>query len=63
MNIGCTDGYEQKKEPKTDEQLYDEWTEKYGKDAADTIKKTVDDNVAIYEYLKGYAIPLPAQKE
>ena len=48
----------QKKQPKTDEQLYNEWVEKYGKEAADMIKQTVDDNVATYEYLKQYAIKL-----
>lgn len=39
--------------------MYDEWTEKYGKEAADLIKQTVDENVATYEYLKQWAIPLP----
>lgn len=36
--------------------MYSEWTEKYGKEAADVIKKTVDDNVATYEYLKQFAM-------
>jgi len=45
-----------KKATKSDEQLYEEWTEKYGKEAADLIKKTVDDNVADYEYLKQFAV-------
>lgn len=48
----------QKKTPKSDEQLYNEWVEKYGKEAADMIKQTVDDNVATYEYLKQFAIKL-----
>lgn len=39
--------------------MYEEWVEKYGKQAADMIKQTVDDNVATYEYLKKWAIPLP----
>lgn len=49
----------QKKTPKTDEQLHAEWIEKYGKEAGDMIKQTVDENVATYEYLKKWAIPLP----
>lgn len=53
---------QQKKTPKTDEQLYVEWTEKYGKESADVIKQTVADNVETYEYLKKFAIPLPAEK-
>jgi len=43
---------------KSDEQMYAEWVEKYGQEAADVIKKTVDDNVADYEYLKQFAIKL-----
>lgn len=46
----------QKKAPKSDEQLYAEWSEKFGKKAADVIQQTVRDNVADYEYLKQYAI-------
>ncbi|KAK5166714.1 uncharacterized protein LTR77_008258 [Saxophila tyrrhenica] len=42
--------------PKSDEQLYSEWVEKYGQEAADMIKQTVKDNVETYEYLKQYAI-------
>ena len=49
----------QKHAPKSDEQLYREWIDKYGQGAADIIKKTVDDNVADYEYLKQYAIQIP----
>jgi len=48
----------QKKQPKTDEEMFAEWVEKYGKEAAKTIKQTVDDNVETYEYLKQYAIKL-----
>ncbi|KAK3117861.1 hypothetical protein LTR53_000411 [Teratosphaeriaceae sp. CCFEE 6253] len=47
-----------KKQPKTDEELYAEWAEKYGEEAAKTIKQTVDDNVGTYEYLKQYAIKI-----
>lgn len=36
--------------------MHAEWVEKYGKDAADMIKKCVADNVETYEYLKQYAI-------
>jgi len=39
--------------------MHKEWVEKYGKEGADLIKKTVDDNVATYEYLKQYAIKTP----
>jgi hypothetical protein len=46
----------QKKAPKSDEQLFKEWTEKYGEEAAKVIKKTVEDNVQHYEYLKQFAI-------
>nr|POF18045.1 hypothetical protein CFP56_13456 [Quercus suber] len=42
--------------PKSDEEIYAGWVEKYGQEAADMIKQTVDDNVADYEYLKQYAI-------
>ncbi|TKA71263.1 hypothetical protein B0A55_07338 [Friedmanniomyces simplex] len=41
-----------KKQPKTDEEMYAEWVEKYGEVAAKTIKQTVDDNIGTYEYLK-----------
>lgn len=46
----------QKKAPKTDEQLMQEWTEKYGAEGAKVIKQTVDENVEHYEYLKQFAI-------
>jgi len=45
-----------KKTPKSDDELYAEWVEKYGQEAADMIKQTVADNVETYEYLKQYAI-------
>ncbi|KAL1592392.1 helicase [Paraconiothyrium brasiliense] len=45
-----------KKAPKTDEQLYAEWTEKYGEKAATWIRDTVKKNEADYEYLKQFAI-------
>jgi len=44
------------KHTKSDEQVYEEWTKKYGKEGADLIKKTVDENVEHYEYLKQFAI-------
>lgn len=45
-----------KKIPKSDEQLYKEWTETYGEKAAGVIRDTVAANVADYEYLKQFAI-------
>ena len=36
--------------------MYVEWVGSYGQEAADVIKKCVDDNVDTYEYLKRYAI-------
>ena len=48
----------QKKQPKSDEQLYADWTEKYGQEAADMIQQTVKDNVETYEYLKQFAIKI-----
>ncbi|KAI9646059.1 hypothetical protein NHQ30_005497 [Ciborinia camelliae] len=47
---------EHKKKPKTPAQEDAEWTEKYGADAAKTIRETVDANVKDYEYLKGFAV-------
>lgn len=38
--------------------MFAEWVEKYGEEAAKTIKQTVDDNVGTYEYLKQYAIKI-----
>jgi hypothetical protein len=49
-----------KKEPKSDEQLFAEWTEKYGEEGAKVIRDTVAANVADYEYLKQFAIKLPS---
>lgn len=45
-----------KKAPKSDEQLFAEWTEKYGKEGAEVIRDTVAANVEHYEYLKQFAI-------
>jgi hypothetical protein len=36
--------------------LLAEWSEKYGEAAAKVMMKTVEDNVADYEYLKQYAL-------
>lgn len=41
---------------KTDQEYYNGWVEKYGKDAAGIIQKSVDDNLEDYEYLKSFAI-------
>ncbi|KAF2764308.1 hypothetical protein EJ03DRAFT_355907 [Teratosphaeria nubilosa] len=46
----------QHKHSKSQEQMYSEWVEKYGQEAADMIQRTVDENVADYEYLKQFAI-------
>ncbi|WPH03377.1 Hypothetical protein R9X50_00625600 [Acrodontium crateriforme] len=43
---------------KTSEQEYPGWVKKYGKEAADIILKTVEANVADYEYLKQFAIKI-----
>lgn len=48
-----------KKKVKSDEELHKEWIEKFGKEAADMILQTVQDNVETYEYLKQYAIKTP----
>ncbi|KAK5130500.1 hypothetical protein LTR08_001980 [Meristemomyces frigidus] len=45
-----------KSKPKSTEEMYVEWVGTYGQEAADMIKKCVDDNVETYEYLKQYAI-------
>ncbi|OQN97640.1 hypothetical protein B0A48_16504 [Cryoendolithus antarcticus] len=44
------------KAPKSDEQLFADWKEKYGQKGAEIIRDTVAENVADYEYLKGFAI-------
>jgi hypothetical protein len=46
----------QKKTPKTDEQLYAEWAEKFGEEGAKVIKETVEANIPDYEYMKEFAI-------
>jgi hypothetical protein len=45
-----------KKAPKSDDQLFAEWTEKFGQDAAKVIRRTVEENVPHYEYLKQFAL-------
>lgn len=47
-----------KKEPKSDEQMYAEWKEKFGEEGANVIRDTVAANVETYEYLKQFAIKL-----
>lgn len=44
----------EKREPKSDEQLDNEWREKWGEDAAKLIRKTVEENVADYEWLRQF---------
>jgi hypothetical protein len=51
-----TDNRQQKKAEKSDEQLFAEWTEKYGEEAAKVIQQTVADNVKDYEHMKQFAI-------
>ena len=46
----------QKKKAKSEEQWDTEWKEKYGDEAAKVIRKTVDENMADYRYLKQFAI-------
>lgn len=50
----------QKKAPKTDEQLYAEWKEKWGEKAADWIRDSVKKCEDDYEYLKQFAIKPPS---
>ncbi|KAF2241234.1 hypothetical protein BU26DRAFT_469412 [Trematosphaeria pertusa] len=45
-----------KKTPKSDEQLFAEWTEKYGEEGAKIIRDTVKESIPHYEYLKQFAI-------
>ncbi|KAI5803935.1 P-loop containing nucleoside triphosphate hydrolase protein [Geopyxis carbonaria] len=47
-----------KKEPKTEEQEFEEWSSKWGEDAAKLISQTVKENVADYEYLRGFKVNL-----
>ncbi|KAF7879178.1 hypothetical protein EAF04_000376 [Stromatinia cepivora] len=47
---------EHKKKPKTPAQENEEWTQKYGAEAAKIIRHTVDANVDDYEYLKSFAV-------
>ncbi|ESZ92991.1 hypothetical protein SBOR_6612 [Sclerotinia borealis F-4128] len=47
---------EHKKKPKTPAQENEEWKEKYGEEAAITIRETVDANIEDYEYLKRFAV-------
>ncbi len=44
------------KKQKTDDQYYTEWVEKYGTHGAEIILKSVEENLADYEYLKRFAI-------
>jgi hypothetical protein len=46
----------QKKTPKSDEELLEEWKEKYGEKGAEIIRQTVVENVEHYEYLKQFAV-------
>ena len=46
----------QKKAKKSEAQWDAEWKEKYGEEAAKMIRKTVDDNMADYLYLKQFVL-------
>ncbi|CAI6336375.1 unnamed protein product [Periconia digitata] len=45
-----------KKTPKSEDELFKEWTEKYGEEGAKIISDCVKENVEHYEYLKQFAI-------
>jgi len=47
---------------KPDEELYKEWTERFGKEGADVIMKTVKENEKHYEYLKQFAVKVNPTK-
>ena len=46
----------QKKMPKNIDQDHADWVGKYGIDAANVLRKTVQDNIEDYEYLKQFAL-------
>lgn len=46
----------QKHAPKSEQQFDEEWTEKYGAEAAAMIRQTVDANMGDYLYLKQFAV-------
>ena len=52
--------HEKKKAKKTEADYDTEWREKYGDEAAAVIRKTVDDNMPAYLYLKQFAIKIRA---
>ncbi|KAK8233735.1 hypothetical protein HDK90DRAFT_275402 [Phyllosticta capitalensis] len=54
--IGSKDLKPRAKIPKSDAELYAEWTEKFGPEGAKQIQSTVEKNVADYEYLKSFAM-------
>ncbi|TKA26599.1 hypothetical protein B0A50_04707 [Salinomyces thailandicus] len=45
-----------KQKPKSTDEFYAEWVDKYGQEGADVIRRTAEANVEAYEYLKGFAI-------
>ena len=48
----------QKRIAKTEEQWDAEWKEKYGAEAARVIRKTVDENMEDYLYLKQFVMKI-----
>ena len=63
LTSGASKQAHQKPAPATDEERRkrdvaddESWREKFGAEAARVIRRTVDKNVADYEYLKGFAL-------
>ena len=56
VSIGSGADFEKKKAAKTEEQWDAEWKEKYGEQAAKMIRRTVDENMADFLYLKQFAL-------
>lgn len=51
------------KKTATRESEDEEWRQRFGEEAQKVIRKCVDDNVADYEYLKQFALKIPARTE
>lgn len=47
-----------KQKTKTEEQEDEEWTQKFGVEAAKVIRQTVNDNIEHYEYLKQFKLKI-----
>ncbi|TGZ81837.1 hypothetical protein EX30DRAFT_340263 [Ascodesmis nigricans] len=44
----------EEKQKKSDEEVYEGWVEKWGKDAAELIRRTVEENIEDYEWLRQF---------